>query len=71
MKEKQAMSYKKVSPRLYEFNQENNKLIKSAYWVEFAYLITQKTLWINIDEVSFSYLTQFNRSWVPEGKARG
>ena len=69
MKEKQAMSYKKLSPRLYELNQENNKLIKSAYRVEFAYLITQKTLWINIDEVSFSYLIKFNRSWVPEEKS--
>ena len=69
MKEKLAMSYKKVSPRPYELNQENHKLIKSAYWVEFANLITQKTLWINIDEVSFSYLTKFNRSWVPKGKS--
>ena len=69
LKEKLAMSYKKVSPRPYELNQENHKLIKSAYWVEFANLITQKNLWINIDEVSFSYLTKFNRSWAPKGKS--
>ena len=57
MKEKLAMSYKKVSPRPYELNQEKHKLIRFAYWVEFANLFTQKTLWINIDEVSSSYFT--------------
>ena len=44
-------------------------MIKSAYWVEFANLITQKTLSINIDEVSFSYLTKFNWSLAPKGKS--
>ena len=36
--------YKKVSPRPYELNRENYKLIKFVYWFQFSYLIPKEKL---------------------------
>ena len=60
-------SYKKGSSRPVGVDLIRMDYIRKIFSVEFATLINSEYLFINIDEVSFSFKTKYDRSWLKRG----
>ena len=63
------LSYKKGSPRPQNMNTERQGNLWKLFWREVVNMMRSDTLIINIDEVSISYRTKFNYSWLQKGKS--
>ena len=67
MKRSLNQSYNKASSRPSQINSEKHKIMKMAFIMEFSNLSAPDKLLISLDEVNFSYLTQYNRTWLHKG----
>ena len=63
------LSYKKGSPRPQNMNTQRQENLWKLFWREVVNMMKSDTLIINIDEVSISYRTKFNYSWLQKGKS--
>ena len=60
--------YKRVSPRLVRKPASLIKLKKIIFWVEYANMINNRIVLVNIDETLFSNSTKRNYSWAKRGQ---
>ena len=63
MKKNLKMSFKRVSSRPIKANSNRNMLLKSVFLLEFANIVNQEYIFVNVDEVIFSNATKWNYSW--------
>ena len=69
IKQNLNLSFKKASSRPVQLDLKRHRLLKIAFSIEFSHLATPDKLLISLDEVNFSYLTKYNRTWLPKGKS--
>ena len=69
LKRKFQLSYKKGSPRPQCIDLLKQNYVRALFWRELTNIMDSKTIFINIDEVSISYKTKYNYSWLPKGKS--
>ena len=68
MKKTLWLSYKKWSSRLVMKDSDRVNAFKTLFWIEFANIVDNSWIIVNIDEVCFSRLTRLNYSWGMRGE---
>ena len=63
MKKTLGLSYKKWSSRPVMKDSDRVNAFKTLFWIEFANIVDNSWIIVNIDEVCFSRLTRLNYSW--------
>ena len=61
--------FKKASSRPSQIDLEKHKVMKMAFIMEFSNLSAPDKLLISHDDVNFSYLTTYNRTWLTKGRS--
>ena len=69
LRRKFRLSYKKGSPRPLNIDLVKQRYVRILFWKELINTMDSNSIFINIDEVSISYKTKYNYSWLPWGKS--